>query len=126
MTACPFCARIGADDYDAANGLAVAFPDRFPISPGHTLVVPRRHETDFFALTDAEHAAVIDLVRTVRHDLAGSTGTTGFNVGVNVGADAGQTVDHAHVHVIPRYPGDVPDPRGGIRWIIPDKAPYWR
>lgn len=125
MSDCPFCRRIAAGDFTAGNALAVAFPDGFPISPGHTLVVPRRHETDFFTLTVAEQTAILELVRAVRQDLAASTAATGINVGVNVGVDAGQTVDHAHVHVIPRYAGDVPDPRGGIRWIIPDKARYW-
>ena len=124
MVDCPFCRRVAAGEVDAANDLAVAFPDGSPISPGHTLVVPRRHEADFFALSDDEQAAILDLVRTVQRDLAASTDATGFNVGVNVGADAGQTVDHTHVHVIPRYPGDVPDPRGGVRWIIPVKAQY--
>jgi diadenosine tetraphosphate (Ap4A) HIT family hydrolase len=125
MTDCPFCRRIAAGDYDAANDLAVAFGDGFPVSPGHTLVLPRRHEADFFALSADEQTAILDLVRVVHADLKASTAATGFNVGVNVGADAGQTVGHTHLHVIPRYRGDVPDPRGGIRCVIPDKAPYW-
>jgi len=125
MPDCPFCRRIAAGDFTAGNTLAVALPDGFPISPGHTLVIPRRHEPDFFALTETEQTAILELVRAVQQHVAASTQATGFNVGVNVGVDAGQTVDHAHVHVIPRYAGDVPDPRGGIRWIIPDKARYW-
>jgi diadenosine tetraphosphate (Ap4A) HIT family hydrolase len=108
-----------------ANNLAAAFPDRFPLTPGHTLIVPHRHEADFFALAPEEQQAVWDLVEPVRRALDTEYRPAGFNVGLNIGAAAGQTVPHAHLHVIPRYPGDVPDPRGGIRWIIPAKARYW-
>ncbi len=126
MKPCPFCARIAAGDVVAENDLAAAFPDGFPVSPGHTLIVPKRHEADFFALSVEEQEAIHVLTRIEKERLAGEYGPSAFNVGVNVGADAGQTVGHAHMHLIPRYPGDVEDPRGGIRWIIPDKAVYWQ
>lgn len=125
MTGCVFCARLASGDVAAANELAAAFPDAFPLTRGHMLVVPRRHEADYFALAPDEQAALWALVNLVRDRLAGELRPAGWNLGVNVGAAGGQTVGHVHVHLIPRYAGDVPDPRGGIRWIIPARAPYW-
>jgi diadenosine tetraphosphate (Ap4A) HIT family hydrolase len=109
-----------------SNGFALAIPDGFPVSPGHTLVVPRRHEQDLFRLPSGELQALWDLVRLVSGRLVAELKPDGINVGVNVGVAAGQTVDHAHVHVIPRWKGDVEDPRGGVRWVLPAKARYWR
>jgi diadenosine tetraphosphate (Ap4A) HIT family hydrolase len=123
--ACPFCARIAASDVTTGNALAVAFPDAFPLTPGHTLVVPRRHEPDFLALSGEERQAVLTLAVEVAARLRAERAPDGYNLGVNVGPAGGQTVPHAHLHVIPRYRGDVADPRGGIRWIIPQRARYW-
>ena len=125
---CPFCERISAYRAVAENGLAAALLDRFPVSPGHILVVPKRHEADFLALTAQEHAAIMELVQCVRHRMVWVHGPTpdGYNIGVNVGGAAGQTVGHAHLHLIPRYKGDVDDPRGGVRWVVPSKAKYWK
>jgi diadenosine tetraphosphate (Ap4A) HIT family hydrolase len=123
---CPFCKRLrGHELLLASRPLAVGFADAFPVSPGHCLVIPRRHEADFFALSREEQEAVWDIVWELRELLEAEHGTTAFNVGINAGEAAGQTVPHAHVHVIPRYPGDDPDPRGGVRWVLPDKARYW-
>ena len=123
---CPFCKRLAAHEMLlASRPLAVGFADAFPVSPGHCLVMPRRHEPDFFALSREEHEAVWDIVWELRELLEAEHDTTAFNVGINAGEAAGQTVPHAHVHVIPRYPGDDPDPRGGVRWVLPDKARYW-
>ncbi len=108
-----------------ANEHALAVRDAFPVSPGHTLVVPRRHVASLFALTPAEQRAVWELVARVRSHLDAALRPDAFNVGLNDGPAAGQTVPHAHVHVIPRYEGDVPDPRGGVRWILPARANYW-
>lgn len=104
---------------------AVAFLDGFPITEGHTLVTPKRHVASLFELPDEEQAAVWRLVAQVRAALVSELQPDGFNVGLNDGPPAGQTVMHAHVHVIPRRIGDVVDPRGGVRWIIPGKAQYW-
>jgi diadenosine tetraphosphate (Ap4A) HIT family hydrolase len=123
--ACVFCERVVSGDLLAGNALAAAFPDAFPLTPGHALVVPRRHEPDFLALTADEQAALWSLVPLVRAHVEARHRPDGWNLGVNVGEAAGQTVGHAHLHVIPRYAGDVADPRGGIRWIIPARAPYW-
>ena len=126
MSECPFCERIAErEDLYATTEFAVAFPDGFPVSDGHTLVVPKRHVARAEQLERAEWAGLFDLVREVSRELASLPGVEGVNVGVNSGEAAGQTVGHAHVHVIPRRPDDVEDPRGGIRWVIPDRADYW-
>ena len=89
------------------------------------MIVPRRHTVTPFALTHAELREMLELVMAVRDDLDQGHGPDGFNIGMNAGAAAGQTVDHAHLHLIPRYYGDASDPRGGVRWVLPDRAAYW-
>jgi diadenosine tetraphosphate (Ap4A) HIT family hydrolase len=126
VVTCAFCARLAAADVTVQNELAAAFPDAFPLNPGHTLIVPRRHEPDFLALSAEEQAAVWSLVELVRTRIERDHRPDGYNLGVNVGVAAGQTVGHAHLHVIPRYAGDAADPRGGIRWILPARAAYWQ
>jgi diadenosine tetraphosphate (Ap4A) HIT family hydrolase len=125
MEPCLFCERIAAGDLLAENALAAAFADAFPLTPGHALIVPRRHEPDFLALASDEQGAVWALVVPVRRRIEEYHRPDGYNLGVNVGAAAGQTIGHVHLHVIPRYRGDVTEPRGGIRWIIPERARYW-
>ena len=122
---CPFCTRIASAETVAENEHAVAFPDGFPVSDGHTLVVPRRHVASLWDLPPNELSDIWILADEVRAELAHSHSPDGFNVGVNDGAAAGQTIDHAHLHIIPRYAGDVPDPRGGIRLVLPERARYW-
>ena len=122
---CLFCERCHSDLVIARNALAVAFPDAYPVSKGHTLIIPLRHEADFFNLTEPEQRAMFSLARSVRRKLDRRHSPDGYNVGVNVGKAGGQTVGHAHLHLIPRYSGDVQDPRGGIRWVVPAKACYW-
>lgn len=121
---CPFCTIADADVL-LANEHAVAFYDAFPISLGHSLVIPKLHVGSIFELPVEVQAAMWSLVSEVRLLLVEAHRPTSFNMGVNDGPVAGQTVPHAHVHLIPRYEGDVADPRGGIRWIIPAKADYW-
>jgi ATP adenylyltransferase len=109
----------------AGNGTAFAIRDAHPVTPLHTLVLPRRHVPTYFDLIPQETAAVDDLLRQIREDiLKADTTVEGFNIGINVGATAGQTILHCHVHLIPRRRGDVPDPWGGVRAIIPGKARY--
>ena len=108
-----------------ANEHAIAFPDGFPVGEGHTLVVPRRHVSSLWNLSPSQLHDIWNLVSQVRALLTSRHAPDGFNIGVNDGAAAGQTVDHAHVHIIPRFSGDVPDPRGGIRLVLPDRARYW-
>ncbi|MFM8474460.1 MAG: HIT domain-containing protein, partial [Planctomycetaceae bacterium] len=109
-----------------ANELAFALADGFPVSPGHTLVITRRQVPTWFDATPAEQAAMLALVNEVRQllDQTLHPKPDGYNVGFNAGTAAGQTVPHVHIHVIPRYHGDVPDPRGGIRAVIPQLANY--
>jgi diadenosine tetraphosphate (Ap4A) HIT family hydrolase len=121
---CPFC-DLASHCIRLENDAAVAVPDAFPVAEGHTLVVPKRHVASLFDLSDEEQAAVWRLAAVVRAKLMTELHPDGFNIGINDGQAAGQTVMHAHVHVIPRRKGDSPDPRGGIRWIVPGKARYW-
>ena len=121
---CPFC--ILADSRIVArNDFALVIRDGFPISPGHTLIIPRRHIGSFFELEERERASLLALLDQAKEELEGIFQPDGFNIGINDGAAAGQTVPHLHIHLIPRYLGDRPDPRGGVRWIIPEKADYW-
>lgn len=121
---CVFCS-IPAERIVYASEHAIAVPDGFPVAKGHSLVIPLRHVQSIYELSETEQTGLWQLVSRVREKLQVEFHPDGFNIGLNDGAAAGQTVPHAHVHVIPRYAGDVPDPRGGIRWIIPDKAKYW-
>lgn len=108
----------------ADNDLAFAIPDGFPVSPGHTLIVPKRLVATWFDATREEQIAMLELVDRVKADLDARLAPDGYNLGLNVGAAAGQTVMHLHLHVIPRHFGDVPDPRGGVRHVIPGKGNY--
>ena len=122
---CPLCRVAATCENQDERGLVAAFRDIFPVSEGHTLIAPLRHVGDFFDLTPEEEAGVMALLRQTAAELREELSPAGFNVGVNVGYQAGQTIDHVHMHLIPRFEGDVEDPRGGIRWVIPDKAVYW-
>jgi diadenosine tetraphosphate (Ap4A) HIT family hydrolase len=122
--ACPFCA-LEARRVVAANAFAIALRDGFPVSPGHSLIVPRRHIASAADATAEEFAAIWSLLVEVRSGINRELSPDGFNIGINDGRAAGQTVMHLHVHLIPRYAGDSPDPRGGLRWVLPEKARYW-
>ena len=121
---CPFCA-LPESRFVAACASGVVIRDAYPVSPGHTLVIPRRHVGSFFDLTADERRELLALLDQARTKLLDSLHPDGFNIGINDGPAAGQTVPHLHIHLIPRYQGDQPDPRGGVRWIFPDKADYW-
>lgn len=124
VQSCLFC-QLSTDRIVHANDVGVAIRDGFPVSPGHTLVIPRRHVASFFELTDVERNGLFALVFEARTRLVSEFNPDGFNIGINDGTAAGQTVLHLHLHLIPRYTGDQPDPRGGVRWVIPEKAKYW-
>lgn len=121
--ACPFC-RLPDNRILRQNAEALAFSDAYPVSRGHTLVIPRRHVADLFDLSEDELAAIVTLVAEIKKQLTIEYTPNGFNIGVNVGNAAGQTVMHAHVHIIPRYTNDVVDPIGGVRNVIPGKGRY--
>ncbi len=121
--ACPFCFP-DAGTIAFEDRLVRALWDAFPVSPGHLLVVPRRHVPTWFEASAEEQAAILKAVNQARAVLAEKHCPAGYNIGVNVGQAAGQTVFHLHVHLIPRYEGDVTDPRGGVRHVIPGKGNY--
>ena len=125
---CPFCE---GNNHDKAqriikeNDLAFVIRDGFPVSEGHTLIIPKRHVASFFEITNEERQSLLDLLDQTQKDLDDKLKPAAYNIGINDGIAAGQTVPHLHIHLIPRYEGDLQDPRGGIRWIIPEKADYW-
>ncbi len=120
---CLFCSPRGVI---RQNHLAYTARDSYPVSPGHTLVIPLRHCPDFFDMTPEEMAACMELLVAERRALDAEVKPDGYNIGVNVGRAGGQSVLHAHIHLIPRYAGDHPSPQGGVRRIIPWKADYPR
>lgn len=119
--ACLFCAP---DAVVLTGELVYARRDGHPVAPGHLLIVPYRHVSDYFDTTAEEKAAMVEMTNRAREWLRMEYSPDGFNIGVNCGAPAGQTVMHAHVHLIPRYRGDMDDPRGGVRGVIPGKQKY--
>ena len=121
---CPFCTLPDERVIDQ-NDHGLVIRDGFPISPGHTLIIPKRHTGSFFDLTEAERSDLLLLQDKAKLDLENEFKPDGYNIGINDGPAAGQTVPHLHIHLIPRYAGDRADPRGGVRWIIPKKADYW-
>jgi ATP adenylyltransferase len=121
---CPFCMTEGRDVL-LENSLALVLPDAYPVTAGHVLILPKRHAPDYFDLGTAELRACQQLlVEARRMALNQDTSIRGFNVGINSGAAAGQTVMHCHVHLIPRRTGDSANPRGGVRGVIAGKADY--
>lgn len=122
---CAFC-TLPAERIRGQNSDAVWIQDRYPVSPGHSLVVLKRHVASFFETTPAEREAILSLLDEARQQLGREHSPMGFNIGINDGEAAGQSVWHLHVHLIPRFTGDIEDPRGGVRRVISDKAHYWR
>lgn len=118
---CPFCHPA---DVLFGNELAYVMADAHPVNPDHLLVIPRRHVADFFETTPDEKYALFSLLDEAGKYLATRLAPAGFNVGINVGEAAGQTVMHVHLHLIPRYRGDAPNPRGGVRGVIPSRQSY--
>jgi len=120
---CPFC-EPPADRVFIQEEEVVGLWDAFPVSPGHALLVPRRHVPTWFEATAAEQAALVAAITAAKTVIEKRYQPDGYNIGINSGAAAGQTVFHLHVHLIPRFRGDVHDPRGGVRHVIADKANY--
>jgi diadenosine tetraphosphate (Ap4A) HIT family hydrolase len=121
---CAFC-NLAPDRIIGENEFAVVVRDSFPVSPGHTLVIPRRHTGSFFSLDAGEREAMLQLLDEAKAGIEAGLHPDGYNICINDGPAAGQTVPHLHIHLIPRYAGDTPDPRGGVRWVLPAKAKYW-
>lgn len=122
--ACPFCAPEAERELITESATAYAIFDKFPVSPGHTLVIPKKHVADYFDLSTHAKTACWLMADRVKMLLTERFRPDGFNVGINIGAAAGQTVPHVHIHVIPRYTGDVENPTGGVRHVIPGKGDY--
>ena len=120
---CPFC-HVRKEDVVLRNDLCFALWDRHPASKGHVLIIPFRHLPSYFDTTHNEKLALIGMIEKCRMLTEKQFQPDGYNIGVNIGESAGQTIMHLHIHMIPRYLGDIADPRGGVRGAIPDKRIY--
>jgi diadenosine tetraphosphate (Ap4A) HIT family hydrolase len=124
MNTCLFC-NIEYERVIAENNLAYAVRDGFPVTELHTLIIPKRHVEDYFGLTQEELLACDELIRSLKDEIMDSDSSVdAFNIGMNAGESAGQTIFHCHIHLIPRRSGDVENPRGGVRHLIPGKGNY--
>ena len=124
MKDCIFC-NLDPSRIEDRNEFFVAIKDLYPVTEGHTLIIPSRHVESFFELSKDEEIAMLDMLSSQKKELSQlDTTITGFNVGINDGEDAGQTIMHCHIHLIPRRKGDMQSPRGGVRGVIPDKQSY--
>lgn len=123
-TPCAFC-TLRVERYLGENDHAVWIPDAHPVSPGHGLIIPKRHVESFFETTPLERDAILSLLDRAREHVCQSHAPSGYNIGINEGSAAGGSVPHLHVHLIPRFAGDSGVSRGGVRWVIPEKADYW-
>ena len=124
MKNCIFC-NLDPSRIEDRNEFFVAIKDLYPVTEGHTLIIPSRHVESFFELTRDEEIAMLDMLSSQKEELSQlDTTITGFNVGINDGEDAGQTIMHCHIHLIPRRKGDMESPRGGVRGVIPSKQSY--
>ncbi|MBO5829040.1 MAG: HIT domain-containing protein [Paludibacteraceae bacterium] len=121
---CPFCNLNSKVEIMSESATAIAFLDGYPVSKGHTLIIPKRHVADYFDLTMHEQRALWLLVNRCKKILTEKFNPDGFNVGININEAAGQSIFHVHIHLIPRYKGDVKEPKGGVRGVIPNKQKY--
>lgn len=121
---CIFCDYLSTKDYIMENEFAFAIYDKFPVNIGHVLIIPKRHYANFFDATDNEVLSFNDLIIKTKKLLDEKFKPDGYNIGVNIGEAAGQTIFHLHIHVIPRYLGDVENPRGGIRKLKKQLVEY--
>ena len=119
---CPFCQN--NREKIAENSTCFAMYDGYPVSKGHTLIIPNRHIETYFDLTNIERDMIFDLLAECKKRLDLKYKPDGYNIGINCGEAAGQTVNHLHVHLIPRYKGDMENPRGGVRGVIPERRLY--
>lgn len=122
---CIFC-HIDPAKTVVENDFGIVVYDLHPVSNGHCIVIPNEHEWDYFSLPSSIRKGLDDLVVLAKEHLDAFYGPDGYNIGINNGSAAGQTIMHAHIHLIPRYMGDADDPRGGVRWIFPKRASYWK
>ena len=126
--ACPFCQIAQHDNKGlivTQDHLAFVIRDTHPISDGHSLVILKRHISSFFRTTPEERGSMLQMLDQAKQHIELNHSPDSYNIGINDGPEAGQTVPHLHMHLIPRYAGDTKDPRGGVRWLLPNKARYW-
>jgi diadenosine tetraphosphate (Ap4A) HIT family hydrolase len=126
--ACPFCTLQTESSHRKLlleNDTGFVIPDGYPITNGHTLIIPKRHVSSFFEITPQERQDLFDLVDQAKIQLDQEFKPASYNIGINDGEAAGQTIAHLHIHLIPRYNEPDKDPRGGVRWLVPEKADYW-
>lgn len=124
MSTCIFCNQANLEIIDRKNGF-IAVRDQYPVTIGHLLIIPEHHKETFFDLSSEEKTAAFEFIDKLKLKLESEDESiTGFNIGMNCGADAGQTVFHCHIHLIPRRKGDADTPRGGVRGVIPSKQAY--
>ena len=120
-----FCNQELKDSYILENEYAFAIPDKFPVTKSHSLIIPKRHFVEYFDINDKELIAVNRLIKILQKRFKKSdTSIQGFNIGINCGMVSGQTINHCHIHLIPRRKGDTEDPKGGVRGVIPNKMNY--
>lgn len=124
MSDCFFCKCIDEKNYELENEYAFARFDDFPVNAGHLEVIPKRHIKDWWETTTEERLAIFELLDKAKELIESKYAPDGYNIGMNLGESAGQTVMHLHIHLIPRYIGDVPNPRGGVRGVIPERKDY--
>lgn len=124
QTDCPFCRLPAEQRIVTESATAFAIMDKFPVNKGHALIIPKRHIDNYFDLTNREQSALWLMVNRVKKIIEKEHSPDGFNVGINIGEPSGQTIPHVHIHLIPRYEGDIEDPTGGVRFVIPEKANY--
>jgi ATP adenylyltransferase len=124
ISACPFCNFDEEREIIIESLNAYSIYDRFPVSNGHALIIPKRHIADYFELTLEEQSECWSMVNDIKQILMEKFSSDGFNIGINVNEAAGQTIPHVHIHLIPRYKGDVINPEGGVRSVIPEKKVY--
>lgn len=125
---CPFCTlqtEPSQRQLRFENSVGFVIRDGYPITNGHTLIIPKRHVGSFFEITPEERQALFELVDLAKAELDTEFQPASYNIGINDGEAAGQTIAHLHIHLIPRYNDPNKDPRGGVRWLVPEKADYW-
>lgn len=121
---CPFCNPDSEREIIVESATAYALFDKFPVNKGHALIIPKKHCANYFDLTFKEQSACWFILNTAREIIQSKFNPDGFNIGVNINESAGQTIPHVHIHLIPRYDGDIENPKGGIRGVIPSKKDY--
>jgi diadenosine tetraphosphate (Ap4A) HIT family hydrolase len=124
LSDCPFCTPDPEREIIVESATVYSIYDKFPVNDGHALIIPKRHCEDYFNLTFQDQSDCFLMLNKVKEIVSLKFNPDGFNIGINVGEKAGQTIQHVHIHLIPRFNGDVEEPKGGVRGVIPNKQKY--